>query len=124
MNSNTRSGSVFVNDTTIGQVAWTQLTEAGASDDSRARRPLQVGQATNYLKATGFGFSIPANAVIGGVVVEVEHSAGNLTTSIKDKSIKLVKGNSIVGQNRVLSPSFLSTSDTLKHMVHQPTCGV
>ena len=115
LNSNAKSGSVFVNDTTIGQVAWTQLADAGASDDQRARRPLQVGQVTNYLKATGFGFSIPANAVIGGVVVEVEHSAGNLMTSIKDKSIKLVKGGAIVGQERVLSPSFLSTSDTLKN---------
>ena len=115
LNSNARSGSVFVNNTSIGQVAWTQLADAGASDDSRARAALQTGQVTNYLKATDFGFAVPANAVIGGVVVEVEHSAKNLTTSIKDKSIKLVKGGAIVGQERVLSPNFLSTSDTLKN---------
>ncbi len=114
LNSNARSGSVFVNNASIGQVAWTQLADAGASDDQRARAALQAGQVTNYLKATGFGFNVPANAAIGGVVVEVEHSAKNLITSIKDKSIKLVKGGSIVGQNRVLSPNFLSTSDDPK----------
>lgn len=58
-----------------------------------------VGNPTfsHYLKATGFGFSIPSGATINGIVVEVERkaSANTASNTIVDTSVRIVKGGAL-----------------------------
>jgi len=49
---------------------------------------------TNYLVATQFGFSIPAGAVIDGIVVEIERSNTSGETTL-DNRVRVVKGGAI-----------------------------
>lgn len=75
---------------------WINPGNISASDNTYATFGNLVGGAgayTDYLVATGFGFSIPGGATISGIVVEVERSDPNLRTA--DYRIRIVKGGTI-----------------------------
>jgi len=103
------SGGTFVSDSSIGSIAISNPANAIMSDNSYATSVLLLGQITNYLKATNFNFSIPNDATIDGVLVEIERST-TVLTSISDNSIKLVKSNIISG-NDLSSGAIWPTSD-------------
>jgi len=89
------------NDATVGTTAWTNPGRVTAADGSYATVALSGGSSSEYLKATGFGFSIPAGAVIEGIQLDVlrfESSPG-----VGDNSVKLVKAGSIVGADRAVA---------------------
>jgi hypothetical protein len=92
------------NDATVGTVAWTNPNNAQATDGVFATAALTSAAESEYLKCTGFGFSIPAGATIQGVVVTVLRKAGS-SNSVWDASIKLVKGGTISGNDLGLSTS-------------------
>lgn len=50
--------------------AWSNVTNVFSSDNSYATNTCSGN--TDYILATGFGFSIPSGATIDGIVVEVE----------------------------------------------------
>jgi hypothetical protein len=102
--SGTRNAGTVVNNNTIGVVAFANPGNATISNDSRAVASATVAILsgnTNYLVATGFGFTIPSYASICGVVVEVEKSAGGIGVLawIQDNQVRLVKGGTITGSN-------------------------
>lgn len=86
-------------DATVGTVAWTNPGNVTASDNVYATNSAAANKTSHYLKATNFGFTIPAGATINGVVVEWEIKANNGNAT--DNSIKLVKGGTITGNDRV-----------------------
>ncbi len=92
------SGSVFVND--IGGYVWSNPQGAHYSDNVYAT--CSIGNMppyiTNYLKATGFGFSIPTTASICGIEVKVERSSSN-PVPVHDYLIRVVKNNTVTGTN-------------------------
>lgn len=102
------SGTVFADDATVGTVAVTNPSNAGLSDDVVASSTLLLGQVSHYLKATGFGFAIPPDAAIDGIVVEVERSA-TLSVSITDSNVKLVKGGVIGGADKATGTNWPTT---------------
>ncbi len=53
---------------------------------------------SQYLYGSNFGFSIPMNATILGIVAEVERNPGN-PNAIADSSVRLFLGMSMVGAN-------------------------
>jgi hypothetical protein len=55
---------------------------------------------TDYLVATNFGFSIPANASNIGIIVEIERSDPSPVSRTADHSIKIVKGGVITGTDQ------------------------
>jgi hypothetical protein len=99
------SGSVFSDDNSIGgSFAFSSPGNAAASDNNRASASalLSVFSGnTHYLKATDFNFSIPASAIICGIVVEVEKSASNISllATVSDNSVQLIKGGTVSGNN-------------------------
>lgn len=103
------NGTAFANDGTVGTIAISTPTNAQLSDNVYCTSVLLLGQVTNYLKATSFGFAIPTDATINGIVVEIEKST-TLATSIIDNSVKIVKGNSITG-TELASASQWGTAD-------------
>lgn len=84
------------NDTSIGSIAWTasQLTRVKVDDNLGCEDEGGMSAATNYLKCTNFGFSLPTGAIITGIVINLkaQRLAGSNCTWT---SVKLVKGGTI-----------------------------
>lgn len=104
-------GTVFTSDVSLGSVAVTNPNNAGASDDVYATAVLLLAQISNYLIATGFRFSIPLDAIVLGVTLNVERS-GNALNATVDNSVRLVKGGVISGDNKA-SAVLWGLSDTV-----------
>jgi hypothetical protein len=103
-NSGVKNASSFSNDISIGSLAFISPSNAALSDNNPSAASATVtlfAANTNYLKATGFGFSIPNSAGICGIKVEVEKSATGIGifSSVKDNSVRLVKAGSVTGSN-------------------------
>jgi hypothetical protein len=108
-NSPTAAGS---DNSNAGGYAWVNPGNAFSSNDVRAGASVpgtDTGAAlSHYLKLTKFGFSIPSDATIRGVVVEVEKFSNLVVT---DNEVKLVK-NSVVSGNNKASGSNWPSVDT------------
>ncbi|CAI8743077.1 conserved protein of unknown function [Methylococcus capsulatus] len=98
--------STAVSDSTLAGNAWSNPSNGTASDNSYATAS---SNGTQYLKATGFGFSIPTGATIDGIVVEWERKASSST--VKDKAVRIVKGG-VVGATDKSAAGDWPTTDT------------
>jgi hypothetical protein len=100
--------STGANDTTVGSVAWSNPGSISAQDGSSASAALNSfgGSPSNYLKGTGFGFSIPTGATINGILLEVYRTGNSFIT---DSSVKLVKGGVIGGTDRSAGATWSAT---------------
>jgi len=114
--TSTKSGGTFANVDESGGVAWTTPSNASASDDVRTTSLMGAVDHTDYCKATNFGFTIPTQGVIDGIVVEVERRGTQATVvGITDKFIYLVKGGiDGGGTNNADIVTVWPTSDTYK----------
>ena len=99
------------NDAGVGTIAWTNVGNALASDDARSSAALPALNASNYLKVTGFSFSIPDTAMVNGIVVEAEKRQSGLTGNIRDNAVRIVKGG-VIGSADRSSASDWPTSDS------------
>jgi hypothetical protein len=100
------------NNAGIGTLAWTNPTNIQADDGTYATVTSAANNAvTNYLRATNFGFAVPAGAVITGVqaTVEWKSSAANVW---RDTSVRLVKAGTGGGSSLAYSAT-LPTTDTV-----------
>jgi len=68
-------------------IAWATPEDARDRDSQFARATLDLGQSSEHLRITDFGFAIPASATIKGVEVELRRQAGD--TGIGDGNIEL-----------------------------------
>lgn len=100
------SPGTIADDTTLTGNAWSNVSNATTSNDTYATATLDTFTAgTHYLKATNFGFSIPSGATINGIVAAVEGKVTDVDGV--DRSIKLVKGGTIQGNEKARSfPSY------------------
>ena len=96
----------------VAGTAWTTPSNAGASDDAYAVWTADYGggATTDRLKATNFGFSIPAGATINGIVVEVEGKHSGLTNP-SINLINLLKAGSVEGGTKNGWSKLFTTSD-------------
>lgn len=109
--ASTRTSGTQANDTTVGTVAWSDMGNVNASDNTYAVAtsiPASTG-ISNYLKLTNFGFNVPTDATITDVFVVIERKASVLS-AIRDNSIRLVVGGTITG-NDLATTNFWGTSD-------------
>ncbi|HEY1115347.1 MAG TPA: T9SS type A sorting domain-containing protein [Chitinophagaceae bacterium] len=87
-------------------LAFSSLANASHADISYASAQplvaLEGEERTQYLKATGFNFSVPSNAIICGVTVLIRKRASGVSsaTTISDEDIKLVKDGNLTGLNK------------------------
>lgn len=100
------SPATVVNDASFGTLAWGLPGNAAVSDNTYAG-VTPLGSPTQYLKATGFGFTVPAGAVIDGIEVDVEHvSAAGM---IVDSRARIVKSGLIGATERALGGTWPTT---------------
>jgi len=90
----------MADDDTVGTISWSNVDNAKVSDGSYATAVLENADESHYINATNFGFSIPVDATINGIVVEIEKKASSSTSNyIYDNVLKLRKSTGIVGSN-------------------------
>lgn len=97
-NTGTISPGTVANDATVGNIMWSYPSGAMASDGFYADSSSFSDDTTNYLKATNFDFSIPSEATIDGILVEIERHYETLSSgTVKDSEVKIVKSNGTIG---------------------------
>ena len=101
----------MVSDPSIGVNVWGSPGNATASDDVKAFAAVGSGAPTQYLKATGFGFSIPASAVIRGIEVAVERNSA--FANAHDNAVRIVKGGAIGTADRSIAPPWTMPPDAV-----------
>lgn len=104
----------MADDSAVGTLTWSNPDNAKTSNDLYAIATNSSTAYTHYLKATNFGFAIPAGSTINGITVSIERW-GRLNTPyyyVEDSVIKLVKAGSISGDNKSLSAKW-SQTDTV-----------
>lgn len=98
-----RDGGSFTNDASVGATAWTSPGGAQTSNDVHAVCALLLlGDQSQGLRATRFGFSIPAGATIDGIVVEMERSV--VVDGCSDISARIVKASVPSGGDKASGP--------------------
>lgn len=95
------SPGTLANDASVGTVAWTSEANAGVRDEAFAEAALTLGASSQYLSASGFGFSVPSQLTVLGVIVEILRN-GSFNQVIGDASIRLLVGGVAVGEERAV----------------------
>lgn len=108
MGAFTTNGGTFTSDGSLGGIAILNPGNAQWDDGNAATCALLGGQLSNLLKVTNFQFTIPDDATITGVSVDVKRWAASLS-AITDGSVKLVKAGSTIGDDKA-SASTWSTA--------------
>lgn len=103
-------------DAGTGTVAWTNPSNITSSDNTYATASISTGNDSHYIKATNFGFTIPASATINGFTAEAEVSCvftpGINVTDIKARAIK---AGTIQGTDRSNATAWTTTDTYLSH---------
>lgn len=81
-----------------GNRLWSYPTRIYASDDSSSYSNLAPDDTTYWLRATTFGFTIPAGATIDGIKVEIEKRANDY--GVEDLDVKIVKAGAEAGTDK------------------------
>ena len=92
------SPSIGANDAIIAGNPWNNPGNIFAADGVLATSAIPSGNSTQYLKATGYGFAIPSNATITGILVKVL-AKGSISGVISDNSVRLYKAGVLTGAN-------------------------
>ena len=100
---------VVVSDRSFGNAVWTTPGSAEASDDVYAQ-VAPAGSPTQYLRATDFGFAIPATAVVHGIAVSIERHS--LSGAVADSRVRIVEGGFVGSAERAL-PGNWPTTDVI-----------
>lgn len=109
----TSSPSNCSSQTGVGSIDWSFPGQATASDNSYATASLD-GQVTRYLWCSGYGFSIPAGAVVNGITINVQRHVNRTDRGgAKDASVRVVNNGVVVG-NDLASGNYYTTSDVVE----------
>lgn len=109
--SSTKSPGTVASDASFGNTAWSNPGNASASDNSRATVALETPFFSRYLKATNYGFAIPAGATVLGVSPAPEISA---IGKIEDAKVRLVNAGVVEGEDKSNVTKFWPEVDTVR----------
>lgn len=106
------SPETTVEDTGVGTVAWSNYNNSQSQNDTYASATLDVSfEESYYIKATKFGFSIPAGATIDTIQVEIDRYGGAPGFDIYDNYIRIVK-DGVIGSADKANGVAWATSDS------------
>ena len=85
--------------------AWTNPGNITADDTSYATVAPGFLGTSETLNGTSYGFAIPANATINGIQVSIMRQSSSTGSgfSIRDSSVRLIKGGTITGDNKAIA---------------------
>ncbi len=96
-----------------GDEPWQNPGNLVSSNDIYTAVNLEADEFSNWLQATGFGFSIPAGATIDGISAAIEGKANGTGTSLEDQRI-IVNGSRAGSFPQVFDHSLWLSSDTIR----------
>lgn len=100
------------NDSAVGDTDWTNPTNAEVADGVYATVS-ESGTVSHYLKVSGFGFNIPANATITGITVQIlRHGSTGGASSGADNSVKLAIAGTIGGNEKASATAWPGADTT------------
>ena len=89
----------------------TSPSNVGGSDDVYARHTnIFTPNKTSLLEVTNFGFSIPSNATIDGISVEVERNEVSFGDAVDDE-VRIIKGGVLGSVNKADSVTIWPSTD-------------
>ena len=104
LTSGAKDAGTAVNATGVGTVAWGTPGNITAAGTPYATMSVAANATTNYLRATNYGFTIPANATIQGISVSINKSSSGTTSPfLRDNVVSLVKAGTIQTTNKALT---------------------
>ncbi len=103
------SAGTGADDAGFGTPAWASPGSVTVSDNFSASVLLAAAGNSHYLKATNFGFAIPAGATIDGILVEWDKSK-MIGGTVVDARARIVKGGT-VGSTDKASPDTWPDAD-------------
>lgn len=75
-----------------------------------------AGTTTNYLRCTGYNFSIPAGSVISGIIVNVERKSSSVAAGgLRDAAVRAIKGGAIGAVDRASGSNYTTADVTEAH---------
>ncbi len=104
-----KNGTSFASDSGNGGTkSWSNPGNAQFSDNLYATAswttadppegsPIPERARTHWLKATGFGFTIPSGSTINGIVVEIEKRRDDGLVTVYSEDVRVVKGGVVAG---------------------------
>lgn len=107
----------IASDSAVGSIAWSNISNMGAADTNYATvAPGSSGTYTSYYaKLTNFGFSLPSNATIDGITVEINRRCDqNGVRYTLDAHVKLIKAGTIGATNKADTTNKWPTTLTVK----------
>ena len=93
------NGGTFGNDSAVGTITWANPSYAETSNDSRASATLPLSESSYYLTAVDFGFTIPTDYTIVGVLAGVERNASD-NFVLKDYTVRLIVDGTFSGDDK------------------------
>jgi len=96
-------GSVSILSIGGSSSSWSNTSNLIGSDDSRATSSSilsTIGDYTDYIVVSNFGFNISAASLIDGIQVNIERRSSSHTTAIADNSVRILKNGSIIGDEK------------------------
>ncbi len=115
ISSGAKSSTIFSNNTSIGTVAWLTPSYTAVSDNVRASAGTALGilssSNANWNMESGFGFSLPAYAIICGIKVDIEKRAQGLLigSSVTDNSVRILKNGVLAGSEHASGAAWASS---------------
>jgi len=106
------SPGTAANNSSVGITSWSDVDNI-KTENSIPSVSSGKNQQTNYIKATGFGFSIPSGATIDGIIVEVRRSR-SAQYQTKDSVASIVVNGSISSSNKADTVTNWPTTYTYK----------
>ena len=102
----------MADDAAVGGGVWATVDNAKVNDTSYATNSGGIPD-THYLKATAFGFAIPAGATINGIQVGITRKANDSSkfAYADDNIVKLVQGGAVVGNSKASAGTKWPTAD-------------
>ena len=92
------------------------LSNITASDDADATITWQTGAGADDENAQiwtyGYGFALPSNAIISGIVATIERAESNAAANADDTTVQLMQAFTAVGDNNSLTTEY-GTSDAV-----------
>lgn len=99
-----KNPGTMADDPAIGTLTWVNPDNAKVADTAYAIATGGNGAKSHYLKATNFGFSIPARATIDGIRVFLEGFGSDAVGGdIIDWEVKIVKSDGSIGSENKAS---------------------
>lgn len=110
---------------------WFPQDNIKASDNQYAATTLSDNETSGSIRATNFGFSIPAGATINGVVVDIERKVNKDTSDgcdwhdghyndyyspVQDAEVKIIDaGGNVVGDNKATATNYTKADTYESH---------